>query len=85
MSASPRMTTTPHPPPDLPASPGAPLESEAEFVARGEAAIARWRIEGGGISVDEAIAQLQAQLDAAAARCRPAVATRPKGRSAHPG
>lgn len=64
---------------DLPADPGAPPESEAEFVARGEAAIARWRIEGGGISVDEAMAQLQARLDAAAARGRPTAAEGPKG------
>lgn len=38
-------------------------ESPADFVARGEAAIARWRREGGGLSVDEVMAELQERLD----------------------
>jgi hypothetical protein len=39
--------------------------SQAEFVARGEAAIERWKREGGGLSVDEVMADLQGRLDAA--------------------
>lgn len=39
--------------------------SQAEFVARGEAAIEQWKREGGGLSVDEAMADLQGRLDAA--------------------
>jgi len=39
--------------------------SQFEFVARGEAAVARWKREGGGESADEAMAQLQARLDGA--------------------
>jgi hypothetical protein len=39
--------------------------SQAEFVARGEAAIERWKREGGGHSVDEVMADLQSRLDAA--------------------
>ena len=36
---------------------------QAEFVTRGEAAIERWKHEGGGQSVDEVIAELQTRLD----------------------
>lgn len=39
--------------------------SQAEFVARGEAAIERWKREGGGLSVDAVMADLQGRLDAA--------------------
>lgn len=38
---------------------------QAEFVTRGEAAIARWKQEGGGHSVDEVMAELQTRLDEA--------------------
>jgi len=48
--------------------------NQAEFVARGEAAIERWKREGGGLSVDEAMADLQGRLDAA--RSRAALRTR---------
>jgi hypothetical protein len=37
--------------------------AQAEFVLRGENAIARWKQEGGGQSVDEAMMQLQERLD----------------------
>jgi hypothetical protein len=37
--------------------------TQAEFVTRGEAAIARWKQEGGGQSVDEVMAHLQGRLD----------------------
>jgi len=36
---------------------------QAEFVNRGEAAIERWKRDGGGRSVDEVMAGLQARLD----------------------
>ncbi len=36
---------------------------QSEFVTRGEAAIARWKQEGDGHSVDEVMADLQARLD----------------------
>jgi hypothetical protein len=39
--------------------------SQAEFVARGEAAVERWKREGGGQSVDEVMADLQGRLDEA--------------------
>ena len=39
--------------------------NQTEFVARGEAAIDRCKREGGGLSVDEAMADLQGRLDAA--------------------
>ena len=42
--------------------------TQAEFVARGEAAIARWRREGGGQSVDQVMADLQGRLDDAKRR-----------------
>jgi len=35
---------------------------QAEFVHRGKATIARWKQEGGGRSVDEAMAGLQERL-----------------------
>jgi hypothetical protein len=41
---------------------------QSEFVARGEAAIARWKQEGGGHSVDVVMADLQARLDDAKRR-----------------
>lgn len=41
---------------------------QAEFVSRGEAAIERWKREGGGRSVDEVMAGLQARLDDAKRR-----------------
>ena len=47
---------------------------QAGFVARGEAAIERWKREGGGHSADEVMEALQARLDEArhrAARRRP--------------
>jgi hypothetical protein len=39
-----------------------------EFVARGEAAIARWKHKGGGRGADEVMADLQARLDDAKRR-----------------
>ena len=36
---------------------------QAEFVTRGEAAIKRWKQEGGGHQVDEVMADLQTRLD----------------------
>ena len=36
---------------------------QSEFVTRGEAAIARWKQEGGGYRVDEVMVDLQARLD----------------------
>lgn len=45
--------------------------SQAEFVARGEAAIARWKREGGGQSADDVMASLQARLDDARRRATP--------------
>jgi hypothetical protein len=41
---------------------------QAEFVHRGEAAIARWKQEGGGRSADKAMAGLQERLDDAKRR-----------------
>jgi hypothetical protein len=43
-------------------------EVQAEFLRRGEAAIARWKQEGGGRTVDEAMAGLQERLDDAKRR-----------------
>lgn len=37
--------------------------TQSEFVNRGEAAIERWKREGGGHSADEVMAKLQARLD----------------------
>lgn len=48
---------------------------QAEFVNRGEAAIERWKRDGGGRSVDEVMAGLQARLDDAKRR-----AARPAGK-----
>jgi hypothetical protein len=39
--------------------------AQAEFVARGEAAIARWKQDGQGRDADEVLAALQARLEAA--------------------
>lgn len=41
---------------------------QAEFVARGEAAIERWKHEGGGRTVDAVMNDLQARLDEAKRR-----------------
>jgi len=41
---------------------------QAEFVNRGEAAIERWKREGGGRAVDEVMAGLQGRLDDAKRR-----------------
>ena len=41
---------------------------QAEFVTRGEAAIERWKREGGGHKVDAVMADLQARLDDAKRR-----------------
>lgn len=41
---------------------------QAEFVTRGEAAIQRWKQEGGGHPVDEVMADLQTRLDDAKRR-----------------
>lgn len=41
---------------------------QSEFVTRGEAAIERWKKEGGGHSVDEVMADLQTRLDDAKRR-----------------
>jgi len=41
---------------------------QSEFVTRGEAAIERWKQEGGGPAVDEVMADLQARLDDAKRR-----------------
>lgn len=41
---------------------------QAEFVTRGEAAIQRWKQEGGGHEVDEVMADLQPRLDEAKRR-----------------
>lgn len=41
---------------------------QSEFVTRGEAAIERWKREGGGHGVDEVMADLQARLDDAKRR-----------------
>jgi hypothetical protein len=41
---------------------------QAEFVTRGEAAIQRWKQEGGGHAVDEVMADLQSRLDEAKRR-----------------
>ena len=38
---------------------------QSEFVARGEAAIERWKQEGGGHTVDQVMADLQTRLDEA--------------------
>jgi len=40
----------------------------AAFVARGEAAIHRWKQEGGGHEVDRILAELQQRLDRAKER-----------------
>lgn len=42
--------------------------AQAEFVKRGEAAVERWKREGGGRSVDEVMAGLQRRLDEAKRR-----------------
>ncbi|HYP31665.1 MAG TPA: YlcI/YnfO family protein [Burkholderiaceae bacterium] len=42
--------------------------AQAEFVDRGEAAIARWKREGGGHTVDEVLAAMQGRLDDAKRR-----------------
>jgi hypothetical protein len=41
---------------------------QSEFVARGEAAIDRWKLHGGGRSADEVLADLQTRLDEAKRR-----------------
>lgn len=41
---------------------------QSDFVARGEAAIGRWKQEGGGHAVDEVMADLQSRLDDAKRR-----------------
>ena len=41
---------------------------QAEFVARGEAAMERWRREGGGFTVDEVMDDLHSRLEAAKKR-----------------
>ena len=41
---------------------------QSAFVSRGEVAIARWKQEGGGHSVDAVMANLQARLDEARRR-----------------
>jgi len=41
---------------------------QSEFVTRGEAAIERWKQEGGGRAVEEDMADLQARLDGAKRR-----------------
>ena len=41
---------------------------QAQFVTRGEAAIERWKREGGGHAVDEAMADLKTRLDDAKRR-----------------
>lgn len=41
---------------------------QSEFVTRGEAAIERWKHEGGGHGVDEVMADLQARHDDAKRR-----------------
>ena len=42
--------------------------AQSEFVTRGEAAIQRWKQEGGGHTVDEVMAELQTRLDDAMRR-----------------
>lgn len=42
--------------------------AQAEFVNRGEAAVERWKRDGGGRSADEVMAALQARLDDAKRR-----------------
>ena len=42
--------------------------TQTEFVTRGEAAIERWKQEGGGQSADEVMAELQERLDEAKRR-----------------
>jgi hypothetical protein len=42
--------------------------TQTEFVRRGEAAITRWKREGGGQPVDQVMADLQARLDEAKLR-----------------
>lgn len=39
--------------------------TQAEFVTRGEAAIERWKREGGGHNANDVMADLQSRLDAA--------------------
>ena len=41
---------------------------QAEFVARGEAAIKRWKQDGGGHTVDEVMTDLQTRLEDAKRR-----------------
>jgi hypothetical protein len=41
---------------------------QSEFVARGEAAVERWKRDGGGHTVDEVMAELQTRLDEAKRR-----------------
>lgn len=41
---------------------------QSEFVARGEAAIERWKQEGGGHQVEDVMADLQSRLDDARGR-----------------
>ena len=41
---------------------------QSEFITRGEAAIERWKKEGGGHKVDEVMSDLQARLDDAKRR-----------------
>ncbi|HEY9028346.1 MAG TPA: YlcI/YnfO family protein, partial [Burkholderiaceae bacterium] len=42
--------------------------TQAEFVGGGEAAIERWKREGGGRTADEVMSDLQTRLDAAKLR-----------------
>ncbi len=42
--------------------------TQAEFVDRGQAAVERWKREGGGRTVDDVMAGLQARLDEAKRR-----------------
>jgi hypothetical protein len=45
-----------------------PFANQAEFVDCGEAAIERWKQEGGGRTVDEVMVGLQGRLDDAKRR-----------------
>jgi len=47
---------------------------QSEFITRGEAAIERWKQEGGGQGVDEVMADLQARLEDAKRRAAQRVA-----------
>jgi hypothetical protein len=49
---------------------------QSEFVARGEAAIERWKHEGGGQGVDEVMADLQTRLDDPKRRAAPRKASK---------